>query len=88
MIDFDYLATLDFSVPWEYRWQLLHGLWISFFLMLASSGAGLALGVVLAITSRTKHAVLRWMITAYVEFFLKHSHCLSSSYGSISSCPF
>lgn len=69
MIDFDYLATLDFSVPWEYRWQLLHGLWISFFLMLASSGAGLALGVVLAITSRTKHAVLRWMITAYVEFF-------------------
>ena len=69
MIDFEYLATLDFSVPWKYRWQLLHGLGISFFLMLVSSAAGLALGVVLAITSRTKYAVFRWIIHAYVEFF-------------------
>ena len=69
MIDFEYLATLDFSVPWKYRWQLLYGLGISFFLMLVSSAAGLALGVVLAIMSRTKHAVFRWMISAYVEFF-------------------
>ena len=69
MIDFDYLATLDFSVPWKYRWQLLYGLWVSFSLMLVSSVAGLVLGVVLAIVARTKHAVIRWMIAIYVEFF-------------------
>lgn len=69
MIDFDYLATLDFSVPWEYRRQLLSGLWVSFCLMLVSSAAGLAIGIVLAMASRTRHAVIRWMIAGYVEFF-------------------
>jgi len=69
MIDFDYRATLDFSVPWKYRWQLLSGLWVSFCLMWVSSVAGLAIGIVLAMVSRTRHAVIRWMIAAYVEFF-------------------
>ncbi len=69
MIDFEYLATLDFSVPWKFRWQLLNGAMVSLYLAFVSSVVGLALGIILAIIIRSKFVVVRYVVLAYVEFF-------------------
>lgn len=69
MIDFNYLSSLDFSVPWEYRWQLLRGAGMTMYLATFSSIIGLMLGIVLAIIIRSGHPVAKYIALAYVEFF-------------------
>ncbi len=69
MIDFEYLATLDFSVPWKFRWQLLNGAMVSLYLAFVSSVIGLTLGIILAIIIRSKFVAVRYVVLAYVEFF-------------------
>ena len=69
MIDFDFLASLDFSVPWEFRWQLLKGTGMTLFLAMASSVIGLLLGILLAIVIRSGHVTVRYSALAYIEFF-------------------
>lgn len=69
MIDFNYLASLDFSIPWQYRWQLLDGAATSLYLAFIASVVGLLLGILLAIVIRSKYRGVRYMVLAYVEFF-------------------
>ena len=69
MIDFGYLASLDFSVPWEFRWQLMKGAGTTIMLAAVSSLLGLLLGILLAIVIRSGQAILRYLSLAYVEFF-------------------
>lgn len=69
MIDFNYLSTLDFAVPWEYKWQLLRGVGVSLYLAFTSTVIGLFLGIVIAIVARSKWRIPRWILLAYVEFF-------------------
>ncbi len=64
-----FLSSLDFSSVWEFRWQLLEGLGVSFFLMTSSSILGLLLGILLAIVARSKFKLFRWCVIVYVEFF-------------------
>ena len=69
MIDFDFLASLDFSVPWQFRWQLVRGAGMTLYLAAVSSVAGLLLGIVLAIIIQLDRKVPKYVALAYVEFF-------------------
>lgn len=69
MIDFDYLASLDFGVPWEFRWQLLQGAVMTMYLATFSSIVGLMLGILLAIVIRSGHPIAKYTALSYVEFF-------------------
>lgn len=69
MINFDYLATLDFSVPWQYRWQLLQATVTSLWLAFIATVVGAVLGTAVAIVGRMKFAPVRWLVLGYVEFF-------------------
>ena len=62
MINFDYLAPLDFSAPWQYRWQLLQATGTSLWLAFVATTVGVVLGNAVAIvidgiglTSNTKN---------------------------------
>lgn len=69
MINFEYLATLDFSIPWEFRWPLLKGAAMSLYLATVASVLGLFLGILLAVVIRSKNKIGRYTALAYVEFF-------------------
>ncbi|MDE0533384.1 MAG: amino acid ABC transporter permease [Albidovulum sp.] len=69
MIDLDFLASLDFSVPWEFRWQLVKDAGMTLFLAAVSSVIGLLLGILLAIVVRSGHLSVRYAALAYIEFF-------------------
>lgn len=69
MINIDYLKSLDFSVPWEYRWQLIEGAGTTIYLATFASVVGLILGVFLAVIIQSGHKATKYVSLAYVEFF-------------------
>ncbi|MGE0119988.1 MAG: amino acid ABC transporter permease [Dongiaceae bacterium] len=69
MINWEYLAALDFSVLWVYRLPLLKGLAVTLVLTLLSSVMGAVAGTVLAIVSQLRPRPLRVLVAAYVELW-------------------
>lgn len=69
MINWDYIASLDFSIVWEYRRVLWEGFLTTMALLGASSILGFFGGIVLAIGAFSKIAPVRWVVTAYVELW-------------------
>ena len=67
MINWDYLAALDFSVLWVYRAPLLKGLAATLLLTLLTSAMGAVAGAVLAVLSQLRPRPLRVLVAAYVE---------------------
>lgn len=69
MINWEYLAGLDFSVLWTYRLVLLKGFATTLWITALASLAGLVLGTVLAALSQARLRPVRWLVAAYVEIW-------------------
>jgi polar amino acid transport system permease protein len=69
MINWDYLASLDFSVLWTYRAPLLRGLGTTLGILAVAAPAGLALGALLAAIAQAPSRLLRWLVAGYVELW-------------------
>ena len=67
MINWKYLASLNFSIVWGYAGVLFHGLLVSLGLTAVSVFIGLLGGIFLAIANQSKFKPLGWMVIAYVE---------------------
>jgi His/Glu/Gln/Arg/opine family amino acid ABC transporter permease subunit len=61
--------TLDWSVVWEGRWLLLEGAAMTVFLTVTTMLLAIPGGLVLATLRLSTVAPLRWIATAFVEFF-------------------
>jgi polar amino acid transport system permease protein len=68
-VDWEYVRALDFPVVWEYRDTLLRGYGVTLAFTTAGAGAGMLLGMALAMSSQTRVRPLRWLVAAYVEFW-------------------
>jgi polar amino acid transport system permease protein len=69
MINWEYLASLDFSVAWTYRNALLRGLGISLAYTGLAAFLGLALAMLTAAAVRSRFRLLRWPAIGFVELF-------------------
>lgn len=69
MINWEYLASLDFSVAWTYREALLRGLGVSLAYTGLATVLGLALAVLTASAVRSRLAVVRFPTIGFVELF-------------------
>ena len=69
MIDWGYLASLDFASIWTYREALLKGLVLTLVYTSAGTGLGVVLGVAVAICSQSPIPPLRWLVATFVELF-------------------
>ena len=67
MVNWDYIASLDFWIVWKYHNQLLVGFGVTLMLLAAASVMGLAFGSVLAMVSQSRIKFLRWLVVVYVE---------------------
>jgi len=67
MINWEYLASLDFSIVWGYSEVLFEGLLVSLGLTAVSVLIGLMGGIILAIGNQSKFKPLGWLVVAYVE---------------------
>jgi His/Glu/Gln/Arg/opine family amino acid ABC transporter permease subunit len=61
--------TLDWSVVWEGRWLLLEGAAMTVFLTVTTMLLAIPGGLILAALRLSTVALLRWIATAFVEFF-------------------
>lgn len=68
-MNWQYLASLDFAVAWQYRTALLQGLWTTLVLYLLGGAIGLCGGVFLAAAARAGLQPIRWLVIAFVEVF-------------------
>lgn len=68
-LNWELLLSLDFSVVWEYRLVLFKGLMMTLGLTIWASVLGLLCGTVLAVASQSPIALLRWLVTAFVEIW-------------------
>jgi polar amino acid transport system permease protein len=69
VVNWDYLASLDFMVAWEFRHALLNGLNITLVFFALGGGIGFVGGTCLIILHRSGVRPLRWLVTAFVELF-------------------
>ncbi|MFO1055963.1 MAG: amino acid ABC transporter permease [Dongiaceae bacterium] len=69
MINWDYLASLNFSVLWQYREPLLRGLATTLEAMAVAAPAGMVLGSLLAVVAQSRRRWLRGLVAAYVELW-------------------
>lgn len=69
MVKWSFIASLDFSVIWEYRAALLRGAATTVEVTAASVAVGSLLGLVLAILLQVRSRPLRWAISTYVEIW-------------------
>ncbi|HLI11633.1 MAG TPA: amino acid ABC transporter permease [Alphaproteobacteria bacterium] len=67
LIQWDFVASLDFSVIWKYRYALFQGVSTTLGLTFVSVSLGLLVGTAFAIALQTPLWPLRWVITAYIE---------------------
>lgn len=67
--NWELIASLDFSVVWEYRVALAKGLMVTLYLTLVAGFCGLTAGTVLAALSQSPLPLVRWLVVAYVEVF-------------------
>lgn len=68
-LNYELIASFNFSVVWEYRLPLLKGLGTTLMLTAIAGGLGLSFGTLFAICSQSPFAPLRWLVIAYVEIF-------------------
>ncbi|PSM20240.1 MULTISPECIES: amino acid ABC transporter permease [Nitratireductor] len=68
-VNWQLLASLDFSVVWDYRLALAKGLMVTLYLTAIAGLCGLTAGTVLAALSQSRLALVRWVVVAYVELF-------------------
>lgn len=68
-VNWELIASLDFSVVWEYRLPLLKGLGTTLLLTAIAGVSGIFFGTILAILSQSPIAPVRWAVVAYVEVF-------------------
>ena len=69
MVNWEYLAALDFSILWTYRSAFLNGLGISLLYTLGGTFLGLTLGCLVSIAGQSGVPPLRWTMVAFVELF-------------------
>ena len=69
MINWEYLASLDFSVAWTYREALLRGLGVSLAYTGLATILGLALALLTAAAVRSHLALVRFPTIGFVELF-------------------
>lgn len=69
MIDWDYLATLDFTLPWTYRQALFDGLLLTLVFFFLGGGLGFALGLAITVADRVVVRPVRWVLIVFVELF-------------------
>ena len=68
-LNWDLILSLDFGVVWRYKGALWRGLELTFVITLVAGGLGLLCGILLAILSQSRLALLRWVVAGYVELF-------------------
>lgn len=68
-VDWEYVRALDFRVVWTFRATLLRGYGFTLLFAGGGAGCGMLLGTVLAVVSQSLLPPLRWLVTAYVEFW-------------------
>ncbi|MBS7701603.1 MULTISPECIES: amino acid ABC transporter permease [unclassified Chelatococcus] len=59
----------DWSVVWEYRWELLGGVYVTFIIALLTMAIAIPLGIAVMMLRQSGNAVLRWCGGFFVEFF-------------------
>jgi polar amino acid transport system permease protein len=69
VINWDYIASLDFSVAWEFREVLWQGFLTTLTLLALSSILGFLGGVVLAVGAFSRLKIISWLVAAYVELW-------------------
>ena len=69
IVNWEYVATLEFGVAWEYRQAFLRGLKMTLVLTVASTLMGYVGGLLLAMGSQTPFRPIRWLVAAYVEIW-------------------
>ena len=69
VIDWKFVATLDFHVLVEYWQPLARGAAITLGITASSLAMGLSIGVVIAVLLQLPIGPLRWLIVAYVELW-------------------
>jgi polar amino acid transport system permease protein len=69
LINWEIVRAFDFSVVWKFRYALLAALGTTLWIAAVASVGGFALGVLLALAARTRFALLRWAVIAYVELW-------------------
>jgi polar amino acid transport system permease protein len=96
LVDWAFLAKIDFAALWIYRYALLQGLGATLLLTGLSICIGLILGTGLAVGMQAPVAPLRWLCSGYVEVFrntplvlqLFWIHFAVPSFTGISTTPF
>ncbi|MEJ1158897.1 amino acid ABC transporter permease [Prosthecomicrobium sp. N25] len=68
-IRWEFVASLDFSILWPYRWALLQGLLNTLLLTVAAVLIGLPAGFILAAAMLLPTRFARWPAITYVELF-------------------
>ena len=69
MINWDYVASLDLTLAWEFRRALFHGLLMTLVFFFLGGGLGTALALVFSVCLRSALAPLRWAVIAFIEIF-------------------
>ena len=68
-LNWDLILSLEFGVVWQYKGALWRGLELTFVITIVAGGLGLLCGILLAILSQSRFALLRWVVAGYVELF-------------------
>ena len=69
LLNWELIRSLEFGVVWEYRAALWRGLELTFVITIVAGCLGLMCGVLLAILSQSRVALVRWVVAGYVELF-------------------
>ncbi|MCJ8142856.1 amino acid ABC transporter permease [Ancylobacter sp. A5.8] len=69
VMDFGFIGQLDFGMLYAYREALLRGSVVSIGLTVSAMGAGLAVGILLAVAARGRSRLVRAAVTVHVELW-------------------
>jgi His/Glu/Gln/Arg/opine family amino acid ABC transporter permease subunit len=69
VVNWEYIANLDFMLAWEFRQALLSGLGITVVFFVLGGGLGFVGGTCLTILHRSGARPLPWLVTGFIELF-------------------
>jgi polar amino acid transport system permease protein len=61
--------TFDWGAIWQYRWDLLGGIWLTIVLAVVTMVIAVPLGIVVMLMRQSNIKLLQWIATVFVEVF-------------------